>query len=133
MKFRVYLAGLVPRKEEWISFYTKNQSFRTVCRNCLTLKEIRTYLEGSKNAKRSDKSSYLEFTKAIKSSSNKPKKLHYDILKSQVRGSTKAILLQWHIAARAKLLHRKPAPKPEPIKKPQPNLPIQSYRSNRQN
>lgn|SRR3990167_5684748 len=119
MKFRVYLAGLIPRKEEWVSFYTKNQVFRTVCRNCLTLKEIKTYLEGSKRAKKSDKTSYQEFTKSIKSSAKKPKKLHYDILKSEVRGSTKAILLKWHMAARARLLHRPPPPQVETSSKTQ--------------
>lgn len=102
IKFRVRLAGLIPRNEDWIEFYNKNQIFVTLCRNCIALKDIRRYLESSKN---SERSSSLEFAKIIKEGEGKPKKLYKDIITNDIKGKFRSIMLKWILTARSNLLH----------------------------
>lgn len=108
VKFRVKLAGLIPRREDWVDFYTKNQVFVTLCQNCVALKDIRQYLESSKNLHQSDKTTSLEFAKLIKEGEGKTKKLYKDIIKNDIKGTFKAIMLNWISMSRSNLLHLRP-------------------------
>lgn len=80
----------------------------TLCQNCVALKDIRQYLESSKNLHQSDKTTSLEFAKLIKEGEGRPKKLYKDIIKNDIKGTFKAIMMSWISKARSNILHYNP-------------------------
>ena len=72
------------------------------------LRDIRKYLNASKQTYHSDKSSTLEFAKQTKLAGDvgKSKQLYKDIIKSDIKGRFKSILSSWFLMARSRLLHQ---------------------------
>ena len=72
------------------------------------LRDIRKYLDASKQTYHSDKSSTLEFARQTKlaGEGGKAKQLYKDIIKSDIKGRFKPILSSWLLMARSRLLHK---------------------------
>jgi hypothetical protein len=106
-KFRVRMAGLVSTNHDWIEFYKESQVFTTLCSNCYNIHKIKSYLDANKSIAEGDKSSIISFAQQIKEDSKKPKKLYKEIIMGDLKGKFKAIMLNWVLQARSRVLHSK--------------------------
>lgn len=101
-EYRNHLRGLISYASLWVSFYRKRQSFKTLCKECKLIEEIKSFKKQNK------KKSYIESEidhSQLRNLYDQP--IFKEITRQEIRPPTLRLFLLWHLSAKSNLLHRK--------------------------
>ena len=97
--FRSFLKGALPNKKVWKEFYKKHQIFVTLCQNCEKIRSIKRFKRNQTNLE-------TNYNK-IKLKSDFSQKIMKDLIKIDLKQTSKIILHQWWLSARSRILNKK--------------------------
>jgi thymidine kinase len=100
-EYRNHLRGLISYAALWVTFYRKRQSFKTLCKECKLIEEIKKFKKQDK--KRSYMKSEIDNSQ-LKNLHDQP--IFKEITKEEIRPGTLRLLLLWHSTAKSNLLHK---------------------------
>ena len=100
-EYRAHLRGLISYASLWVTFYRKRQSFKTLCKECKLIEEIKKFKK--QDRKRSYMKSEIDNSQ-LKNLHDQP--IFKEITKEEIRLGTLRLLFLWHSTAKSNLLHQ---------------------------
>jgi hypothetical protein len=101
-EYRNHLRGLISYASLWVSFYKKRQTFKTLCKECKLIEEIKNFKKQHK--KRPYIKSDIDNSQ-LKNLHDQP--IFKEITRQEIRPPTLRLFFLWHLSAKSNLLHKK--------------------------